>query len=202
MIEHQKAFLCIQSDLLASSNDEWQALEYIINHKGTTIAAIKIACGAHESGCQTTNVIDPFLRMGVVNESLSGNFFIASDVIHQVILKVWPTRSIVQVAESGDPHELLFLALHYINPVVITHKFSQNRTSPSESNFHYELYSSIRELLKSTKLKLNVFSEADDTKQGNVDILILNGVRHGYELKVNQLLVADIKKATEQANRY
>ncbi|KAE8998405.1 hypothetical protein PR001_g18275 [Phytophthora rubi] len=151
------------------------------------------------------------LRMGVVTERPveTGQYgwktilAIVSPMMKRVCLDALPTREIHQTVTAEDPVQLLAVALTYVNPNTIAHFFVQNRCSQSEAVFHFELYAVIRDMLRKANQK-KIYRKAKITNANTrADILVVNGSRLAYELKVNQLLEqSEINVAASQAYEY
>ncbi|KAG7382900.1 hypothetical protein PHYPSEUDO_004245 [Phytophthora pseudosyringae] len=148
---------------------------------------------------------DRLLRMGVVTEVLlvtaQYSLAIISPMMKRVCLEALPAREIHKAVAAEDPVQLLSVALAYVNPNTIAHLLVKNRNSPSEAVFYFELYAVLRDILdKAGTKKIYPEVKTADTKT-RADILITNGDRLAYELKVNQLLEkSEINVAAAQAD--
>jgi hypothetical protein len=186
-----------QEDLKNLNEQGWKALNVLLanhsigNNQFVTDEAIKFGFEALQ-------------EMGIAIKNNAGDLKFSSEMVRRICLEAVPLREISEAVYTDDPLQLLMLSLRFINPETIKHNFVQNKESPSEAVFQFELYSSIRGIFKKYSVSpIYLLAEARGlTDQKKLDILITNGKKHGYELKSNQRRESEIKAAVEQANGY
>ncbi|GMF12343.1 unnamed protein product [Phytophthora lilii] len=144
--------------------------------------------------------------MGVVIASRDASKLeFSSEMMRRLCVEALPLREFRVVASANDPLELLAVSLRFISPKSVRHSNVKKKLSLSESVFHFELYASIRGILKannSTKTVLAEASDSYDTGKRRLDIIDRNGEKYGYELKLIQLSKNEIIRAVQQADGY
>jgi Crinkler effector protein N-terminal domain/ATPase family associated with various cellular activities (AAA) len=189
-------YRCIRDDLVRMSDSNEKTLTWLLQNDS----------GVFRSHLDDTDTADELLQMGVLLESEhDGSLVFVSEVMRRVCLETLPIREISHILTNENPLELLAVSLRFMKPEAIRHIHASNRQSPSEAIFQFELYASIRGILKS-KIFANrhVLAEArrvEDRRQLDI-IVFFYGVKHGYELKVNQLTRKAITDAAAQADGY
>jgi hypothetical protein len=73
--------------------------------------------------------------------------------------------------------------------------------SPSEAGFHFELFATIRDIVRQTPLGLDAEVKTPGSPT-RADILVINRTRLAYELKFNHLRESEITAAARQAELY
>ncbi|KAF4033567.1 hypothetical protein GN244_ATG14493 [Phytophthora infestans] len=204
LTQYNNTYHRIQGDLRSLTELEWEALKYILEDNGSlTASTVEGYCGIAVRGDQQRRLVDPLLRMGIVVQGSSGGLAIVSEMMCRVCVEALPEREIHQAANTDDPVLLLSLALGQVYPKTISNHLVRNRQAPSESAFHHELYSTIRDILKKGALTRGIYAEVKTPgSRRRADILIANGVRVAYELKSNQLRESEIEAAAKQADEY
>ncbi|EEY59692.1 Crinkler (CRN) family protein [Phytophthora infestans T30-4] len=189
--EYNRTYDRILQDLHKLNETEWWILKQVL--------------GGNDDLKARYGNADHLLRMGVVIKLRTDALVIVSPMMKRLCLEALPRRDIREAITGDDPIQLLVGALAYVDPNQIAQLLAQNRQSASEAIFHHELYAVIRDILsKDGQGRKQVCPEAKTVdSRTRADILIINGIRFAYELKVD--LLAECPKmnaAAAQANGY
>ena len=166
-----------------------KALDYMLMHQ-------KVTVGSGKPDFQT------WLQMGVLCQEMTGKVRFTSEMMRRICMEAQPVREIDEVASKDSPLAWLGAALRWMRPNVIEKALVENRQTPIEAIFQYELYASIRGIFRNDD-GTQVLAEArGHGEKKALNITISNGTSYGFEIKSNHLTKEDIKAVVEQADAY
>lgn len=159
-------------------------------------------------------VCNELIELGLVSKN-EGKIAIASPYISMLLLSLaYPLKKgpffTVPLNEDNtiNSYKLLCMAIHHIDPDVVTSRFSSNREGPAEACLQAELFAVLRAIGRSDKAKFKTFVEVkrEPGVEQRLDLLLAtqDGTNFAaFELKVYKLRKPAMEKAvTEQAERY